>query len=157
MEMQVSVVEDGCFDPINNGGANISFPLNNTSMETSFLFGDNLVLEDLLKSSGGEMVTLLATEGEDGMMTLVPNHDVGNETLNNQVEAMENELENIKKNMKEIRNETNMQKENLLTSDLESSKCEVDGEVGSPFQLNSSKGKMESYLKCVGKVWTICR
>ena len=112
MEMQVGVVEDGSMD----GGANISFPFNDSSVETSFLLSDNLVLDQLLNSSGGRVLNMVATEGPDGRMTLVTHSEGGDgeddDVQDAEVEVMENELKVIKKSMDEIQTEvdTNLAK-----------------------------------------------
>ena len=66
MEMKVGVEEDGSMD----GRANISFPFSDSSVEASFLFGDILVLDQMLNSSEGKVVNPVATKGLDGRMTL---------------------------------------------------------------------------------------
>ena len=99
-----------------DGGANISFPFNDSSVETSFLLSDNLVLDQLLNSSGGRVLNMVATEGPDGRMTLVTHSEVGDgeddDVQDAEVEVMENELKVIKKSMDEIQTEvdTNLAK-----------------------------------------------
>merc|ERR1719186_1421848 len=153
-EIKVRVVEDGSVDASIDGVANISFPLNDASLGTSFLLGNNLEHDELLNSSGGEVVNLVATEGPDGTMTLVTNNGYGvddNCGGKTQIEVMENELKSMKKNMEEIRNEGSMQigKASPATSDLrkgkkcistaDSSKLELEWEAGSPLFSNISR------------------
>merc|ERR1719186_969541 len=107
-EMKVRVVEDGSVDASIDGVANISFPLNDASLGTSFLLGNNLELDELLNSSGGEVFNLVATEGPDGKMTLLTDSGDGvddNFVGKTPVEVIENELKIMKKNMEDIRNE----------------------------------------------------
>merc|ERR1719186_2519448 len=151
-EMKVRVVEDGSVDASIDGVANISFPLNDASLGTSFLLGNNLEHDELLNSSGGEVVNLVATEGPDGKKTLVTDSGDGvddNCVGKTQVQVMENELKSMKKNMEEIRNEGSMQIEKAspatpylqngkkCTSTADSSKLEFEWEAGSPFKFNN--------------------
>ena len=77
-EMQANVVEDG-------GIGLYTDPLIDSTIESGFLLRDNFVLEDLLKSSGGDIVTLVATEGVDGRMTLANSSE---EELSDEVDEM---------------------------------------------------------------------
>jgi len=147
MEIQVGVVEDGSLE----SGANISFPFSDSTVETNFLFSDSLDLDQLLNSSGGKIVNLVATEGPDGSMTLTTSN-LGEENYSEPstgLFSMENELEEIKKSINEIQNEVvsdnNIVDETLKTPcreghERETSKInENQHQVLSPIKLHKSK------------------
>jgi len=149
MEIQVGVVEDGNLD----SGANISFPFSDSAVETNFLFSDTLVLDQLLNSSGGKIVNLVATEGPDGSMTLSAT-DMGdggdiNDEHSDEVKGIENEFEKIKKSIHDIHSQVDSDINNVdeIVSQrgAEEESSPVSGgqeQVLSPIKLHKSKAAM---------------
>ena len=92
-ELSVKVVDEGHSSIQAGDNVKISYPLADESTST-YILDDNINLDSILHSSGSSDVTFVAEEGPNGQITLVP--------TNNELDQMETDFDNIKKNMMAI-------------------------------------------------------
>ena len=111
-ELSVKVVADDTASIHAGDSVTMSYPVTDNDNQT-FLLDDNIVLEEFLQSSGSSEVTFVAEAGPNGQITLVPQEQVALESneivenanvpaANSEVDQMESEFENLRKNMEEF-------------------------------------------------------
>ena len=95
-ELPVNVIEDSLTSIQAGDSVNISYPV--TDSNCQILIQDEVLLEDYLRKTGVEVVTLLAEDGPDGQITLVPQ----DEFREAETDQMNVEFDELKRNMAEI-------------------------------------------------------